>query len=244
MRNLAVTIRYNGSNYHGWQVQKNALTVQEVFQNSLERIIGERPDVKGCSRTDTGVHAYMYVINFMTENKIKCEQLIKALNFTLPPDIAAYDCCEKKDDFHARYSCKGKQYIYKILNSYNRDPFYQSLAYHYGLKLDEEIMDKAAKNFIGTYDFSAFCSSGSKVKDHVRTVTQAEVKRDGDLILFTVTADGFLYNMVRIMAGTLIETANGHISPDDMGDIILSGDRSRAGMTAPPEGLYLNRVYY
>lgn len=244
MRNLAVTIRYNGSRYHGWQVQKNALTVQEVFQNSLERIIGERPDVKGCSRTDTGVHAYMYIVSFMTDNSIKCEQLVKALNFALPPDIAACDCREAGEDFHARYSCKGKQYIYKILNSYNRDPFYQSLAFHYGLRLDEKIMDSAAKGFLGTHDFSAFCSAGSKVKDRVRTVTRADVERNGDMILFTVEADGFLYNMVRIMVGTLIETSTGRIKPESIPEIILSGDRSKAGMTAPPEGLYLNKVYY
>lgn len=244
MRNLAVTISYDGRNYHGWQVQSNAITIQEVFQNALEHVFGDRVDVKGCSRTDSGVHANMYVINFFTENSIRTDKLILALNHWLPRDISAYKCAEMPMDFHARYSCLSKEYIYQIWNSPYRNPFLDGFSLHYYNNIDVSLLNYAAEKFIGTYDFSAFCSFGDSLNNHIRNVIRSGVSRNGKLITFTVQADGFLYNMVRIMTGTLLFVAQGKINPDKIEEIILSKDRRKAGITAPPSGLFLNRVFY
>lgn len=244
MRNLLLTLRYDGKAYHGWQIQNNAATVQGVFQTALERVLGERPAIKGCSRTDTGVHARAFRVSLMTERTIPCERLTAALNVNLPYDIAVTDCREVPQDFHARYSANGKRYEYLILNTPVRDPFYEGRALHWQHHIDCELLDRAAKGFIGQHDFAAFCSSGSDVQDTVRTVTQAKVERKGDIVSFTVAADGFLYNMVRIMTGTLLYVSMGKIDADSIGDIIDSRDRNRAGLTAPACGLYLDEVFY
>lgn len=244
MRNLLMTIQYDGSAYHGWQVQKNALTVQEVFQNAVEKIFRSRLDVKGCSRTDSKVHANMYCVAFKTDMDIDCEGALRAMNTALPPDIAVVDCREVPGDFHPRYSCKSKEYVYKIYNGKIRNPFLQKYAFHYRYPLDAELMDREAKAFLGEHDFSGFCSARSDVEDTVRCVKSVSVKRDGDMVLFTVEADGFLYNMVRIMVGTLLFVNEGKINPGELIKVIESKDRSRAGKTAPPQGLYLNRVNY
>lgn len=244
MRNLLLTLRYDGADYHGWQVQNNARTVQSVFQEALEKVLGERPDIKGCSRTDSGVHARRFCVSMKTEKRIPCEKLIPALNVNLPEDIAVISCREVGEDFHARYSAKGKRYVYVIHNSPVRDPFLSRRALEHKTRLDETEMDRAAQFFTGTHDFAAFCSAGSKVTDTVRTVSLAHVHREGDMVYFTVAADGFLYNMVRIMTGTLLEVSAGKIKAEEMPDIIDSLDRSRAGVTAPPWGLYLDEVFY
>lgn len=244
MRNLLMTIQYDGSAYHGWQVQSNALTVQEVFQNAVEKVFKSRLDVKGCSRTDSGVHANMYCVSLMTDMNIDCIGALRAMNTVLPPDIAVIDCCEVASDFHPRYSCKSKEYIYKIYNGSIRNPFLQKYAFHYRYPLDTELMEREAQAFLGEHDFSGFCSARSDIKDTVRCVKKVSVKRDGDMVLFTVEADGFLYNMVRIMVGTLLFVNEGKIKPGELKDVIESKDRSRAGKTAPPQGLYLNRVIY
>lgn len=244
MRNLKLSIRYNGRAYHGWQVQRNAIAVQQVFQEALAQILPELPDIKGCSRTDTGVHANQYVISFKTESAIPCEKLIRAINRYLPEDIAAYECSEESLDFHARYSCKGKQYVYKIWNSPHKNPFMKGLALHYPHRLDEELMNEAAQHFLGKHDFSSFCSANSDTEDRVRRVTLARVEREAELLTFTVEADGFLYNMVRIMVGTLLWVDEDKIAANSIPAVIESRERGRAGKTAPPEGLYLNRVFY
>ncbi|MDE5670206.1 MAG: tRNA pseudouridine(38-40) synthase TruA [Eubacterium sp.] len=244
MRNLLVEISYDGSSYHGWQVQKNALTVQEVFQNAVERVFCSRLDVKGCSRTDSGVHANSYFVSFKTDKSIPEDKVVTALNTYLPKDIAVIFCKEVAEDFHARYSVKTKEYVYKLYNGKIRNPFYNHFAFHYRYPINAEYLNEQAKAFIGTYDFSGFCSSNSGVEDTVRTVKNFEVSRDGDMVYFTVEADGFLYNMVRIMVGTLIFINEGKIKSDELKDIIESKNRKRAGKTAPPQGLYLNRVNY
>ena len=244
MRNLLVTIAYDGSAYHGWQVQKNAVTVQEVFQNALERLIGERPDVKGCSRTDSGVHARAYCISFKTESSIPCRNIVSGLNTYLPRDIAVLSCSEAGDDFHARYSVLSKQYVYIVHNSRIRDPFLKDRAFHYPVRIDEELLNKEAQAFVGTHDFSGFCSSRSDVEDTVRTVYSFSVARRGSEVAFTVEADGFLYNMVRIMVGTLLFVNEGKIPPGTLAGVIASKERARAGKTAPACGLYLNAVKY
>ncbi len=244
MRNLLLTIRFLGTAYHGWQIQKNAVTVQEKLQDALKAVLGTQPEIKGCSRTDTGVHASKFCVSVKTESSIPCDRLPAALNVNLPRDIGVLSCIEVSSDFHARYDAKGKRYVYKILNTPLRDPFYDGLALHYTRPLDEALLDDACRAYIGTHDFAAFCSSGSDVEDTVRTVTDACVRRDGDIVTFTVSADGFLYNMVRIMAGTLLAVAENKINAEDISGIIASCDRSLAGITAPPHGLYLDEVFY
>lgn len=244
MRNLLVTLRFDGRAFCGWQVQKNAPTVMQAFQDALEAVLKCRPDVKGCSRTDSGVSAAMYCVSFFTESRIPCERLVPALNVKLPPTIAAIACREVPLDFHARYSCKGKRYCYRILNTPVRDPFYEGLALHVPYGLDVDLLNAQARQFVGANDFAAFQNSGSSVEDTVRTVFDASVVRQGDLIEFSVAGDGFLYNMVRIMTGTLLDIAQGSLECDSIPAIIASRDRGRAGMTAPARGLMLMDVFY
>lgn len=245
MRNLLLTIAYDGAAYHGWQVQQNALSVQAVFQEALRRVLGERPDLKGCSRTDTGVHAREYGISFQTAHAIPCHRLVFALNRFLPPDIAVFSCREVPADFHARYSCAGKEYVYEIWNGEIRSPFLQGRALHYRYPLDTGLLQEAAAHYLGTHDFTSFCTVDRRERRNMeRTVTRSSVSRDGRLVSFTVRADGFLYNMVRIMTGTLLRVAQGKLTPDAIPAILAARDRKAAGPTAPACGLYLNRVFY
>lgn len=244
MRNLLLTISFDGTAYHGWQVQENAVTVQQTLQDALEHICSRRDNVVGCSRTDSGVHANMYCCNIRTESPIECKKLVGALNAVLPKDIAAIDCEEVDYDFHARYDCKSKEYIYKIWNSQSKNPFLYNYSLHYRYPIDENFLDCQAKAFIGTHRFDSFCAAGSSVEDTVRTVINATVERDGDMVVFRVEANGFLYNMVRIMVGTLIDISRGKIPPDSIESIIKAGNRSAAGYTAPAHGLYLNKIHY
>lgn len=239
-----ITIRFNGSAYHGFQVQKGLPTVGGTFQRALWALLGAREDIKGCSRTDAGVHANMYCLSVKTESKIPCDGLVRALNGRLPDDIAALSCEERDMDFHARYSCKAKSYLYKIYNSEFKSPFLTNMAYRYKYPLDHDLMNQAAKAYIGTYDFSSFCATGGTVEDKVRTIFDAQVWREGNMVYFMVKGDGFLYNMVRIMTGTLLGVSAGAIAPDSIRDIILARDRSLAGMTVPGDGLYLNEIFY
>ena len=245
MRNLLITIQYDGKNFCGWQIQKNGITVQEVFQKALEEVVGEYSDLKGCSRTDSGVHANMYCISVRINHPIPPERLKAALNRWLPGSVSCLDCKEVADDFHARYCCKSKQYIYKIWNSDTRSPFLDGYALFYRYKLDEELLDRAAQAYVGSHDFTSFCTKDKReMGDMTRNVKMFSVKREGDLVTMTVEADGFLYNMVRIMVGTLLEVAQGKIAPDTIGSIIEKKDRSFAGATAQACGLYLNKVNY
>ncbi len=244
MRNLLITIQYDGTAYHGWQVQKNAVTVQQVFQDAVEKVFLSRLDVKGCSRTDTGVHANMYCLTLETDMNISDEGVIMALNTNLPDDIAVIDCREVGADFHPRYSCKAKEYVYKLYNGNRPNPFLSKYAYYYRHNIDADYLNREAQAFVGTFDFSGFCSAKSDVEDSVRTVTSFKVWREGDMVYFSVEADGFLYNMVRIMVGTLLFISEGKIKEGELPGIIASKDRKRAGKTAQPQGLYLNKVVY
>ncbi len=244
MRNLLLTISFDGTAYHGWQVQDNAVTVQQTLQDALQQLCSRRDNVVGCSRTDAGVHANMYCCNIRTEHPIPCDKLVTALNAVLPRDIAALDCKEVDFDFHARYDCKSKEYIYRIWNSPNKNPFLYNYSLHYKYPLDAEFLSSQAKQFIGTYDFSSFCAAGSSVEDTVRTVMNASVERNGDEVIFRVEADGFLYNMVRIMTGTLIDISRGKLPENSIPQIIEAKNRFAAGYTAPARGLYLNKIHY
>ncbi len=244
MRNLLLTIRYLGTSYSGWQVQNNAPSVQQTLQDAVEKLFCVRENVVGCSRTDAGVHANMYCCNIRTQSSLPCDVVVRGLNAYLPNDIAVTDCREVDYDFHARYDCKGKEYIYLIRNSSLPDPFMAGRCWQFNKHIDAELLNSQAQLFCGTHDFKAFCSAGSSVQSTVRTVKSFSVSRENDIIRMSVTADGFLYNMVRIMVGTLTDITLGRIVPDTINDIIASRDRNCSGVTAPPQGLYLNRVYY
>lgn len=238
-------IRFVGTNYSGWQVQKNARTVQETLQDGLEKLFGVRYSVSGCSRTDSGVHANEYYAHLGHDFEFPdIKRLPIALNAVLPDDIAVTDAFLKEDGFHARYSSLGKEYIYIIRNSKIRDPFFDGREFFYPKKFDYERAKEACELYIGKKDFSSFMASHSKIEDAVRTVKECELIKDGnERYIFRVSADGFLYNMVRIMVGTMIYHSAGSLK---MGieDIIESKNRANAGFTAPAHGLYLNRVFY
>ncbi len=244
-RNLLIKLSYDGAHYHGWQIQENAVTVQQVFQEALYKITGRQEDIKACSRTDTGVHAREFCVSVKTESPIAPERLQAALNHYLPQDMAVRSCETVPLDFHARYSCRGKEYVYQIWNHPVRDPFLKDRALHYWYPIDEALLNRAAAHYLGAHEFSSFCTLDKREKgDLTRTVTTARVDRRGDLVTFTVAADGFLYNMVRIMVGTLLRVQQGKFSPEDIPGIIAAKDRKAAGPTAPACGLYLNRVFY
>ena len=244
MRNLLLTLRYNGTAFHGWQIQPNAVTVQEELCNAFKALSGNDDNIIGCSRTDTGVHANMFCCNVRTECNVSAEKIPDALNFYLPPEISVYECKEVDYDFHARYDCKGKEYVYLIYNGKHRNPFYENKAMFYPYELDVEMLDKEAKSFIGTHDFSAFCSVGSSVQDKTREIYDCKVTRNNDIVEIRVSGNGFLYNMLRIIVGTLLDIQKGKIEKGSISQIIESCDREKAGVTAEAHGLYLNKVFY
>ncbi len=245
LRNLLLTLTYDGKCFHGWQIQQNAYTVQEALQTALSKIIGDSFDVKGCSRTDSGVHANMYCVSLKTAHPIPCERLKAALNRWLPLSVAVTACSEADADFHARYSCKSKEYIYKIWNAQERNPFLEGYALHYRYPLDVEQLHRAAQAYVGLHDYTSFCTLDNREQgDMRRNVMGFFVTRDGNLVTMRVEADGFLYNMVRIMVGTLLRVAQGKIPADGISAIIEKKDRQFAGPTAPACGLYLNKVRY
>ncbi|WMJ23298.1 tRNA pseudouridine(38-40) synthase TruA [Paludicola sp. MB14-C6] len=245
MRNLLIEISYNGANYHGYQVQANAITITEVIQDTIEKILKKRENIVGCSRTDSKVHANSYYFNMKTESNIPCEKFITVINNALPDDIVILSCREVDMDFHARYNCIGKEYIYKIYNNPVRNPYLIDLALHHKKYIDVDALNKAAQVFVGTHDFTSFCSMGFKQgTSMIKTIEFIEVYRENDFINIKVKADAFLYNMVRIIVGTLLYVNDGKIKPEDLIHIIEAKDRTKAGKTAPPQGLYLNQVFF
>lgn len=247
---ILLRIAYKGTNYCGWQAQNNGKSIQEVMTDAATKVFGIACDLTGCSRTDSGVHANdfcatvtehgkSYLNTTIPENKIPV-----AYNCFLPDDISVLKAIWVDDGFHPRYDVLKKEYKYIIYTACERDPFLSDRAWHIPKKLDAVKMNEAARRFIGKNDFSSFMASGSKIVDTVRTVYSAEVTQDNGKIVFTVSADGFLYNMVRIMVGTLVDVGEGKKSPDCINSIIGNKDRSKSGVTAPPYGLYLNRVEY
>ena len=242
--NYLLTMLFDGSGYHGWQRQENAVTVQEKLEDAVFQLFGERVSVTGCSRTDAGVHAKCFKANFHADKDRSMDTVVSGLNFYLPEDICVTRCETVNDSFNARFSCETKEYHYVLYDSAVRNPFYLNRASHCKHKLDNELMDREAKDYIGTHDFSAFCAAGAAVRSNVRTVKDAGVFRDNDKVIFHVEADGFLYNMVRIMAGTLLYIDEGKIERGSIPSIIAGKDRLRAGKTMPPEGLYLNKVIF
>ncbi len=241
---VCLTVQYDGTNYHGWQVQPNGLTVQQVLQDAIESVTGIRASLTGCSRTDAGVHAHHFYCTTPAPARLSPSQFVKALNANLPQDVAVLDGKAVSADFHPRYSATKKRYVYYIWNGQVRNPFWQRYSLHIRNRLDDAVMNLAAKRFVGTHDFSAFCSAGSEVEDKVRTIYRAEVTREGDLLRFIVEGNGFLYNMVRIMVGTLLDIENGKLSQESIDNALQSGNRNLVGPTATACGLFLDDVIY
>lgn len=244
MKNIKLTIEYDGTNYCGWQRQKNGISIEETIEKAIEKVLREKVELIGSSRTDAKVHAKGQVANFYSNTKIPSEKFYNAINSVLPDDIRILSSEEVPMEFHARYDSKGKRYIYKIINRKVPLALFRNYAAHVPYDLNFDAMVIASKYFIGEHDFSAFKSTGSSVKTSVRTVHLIELEREQDFITLTIEANGFLYNMVRIIAGTLIDVGRGRIAPTDIVTIIQSKDRRMAGATAPPQGLYLEKVYY
>ncbi|MCM1132361.1 MAG: tRNA pseudouridine(38-40) synthase TruA [Ruminococcus flavefaciens] len=225
-------------------MQANALTVQEVLERAVSKVLNEKVTITGCSRTDTGVHANQFCFNVKTESSIRNIGFCRGVNGELPDDISILSCEDVPLDFHARFDCKGKEYIYKMHCSESKNPFGADLEYHYRRKFDVEKARYASRFFVGTHDFASFCADCTNVSTTIRTIYSLEIENSGDSVIILVKGNGFLYNMIRIIAGTLIDINEGRISPDDIPAIIEARDRLRAGRTAMAHGLYLNRVFY
>lgn len=244
MRNILLTIEYDGTNYSGWQKQNNAKTIEDKIISKLTSILNEEVEFFGASRTDRGVHALGQTASFKTSKNITTDKITKALNALLPNDIVILKSEEVNEEFNARFSCVGKKYIYKILNGDVPSAINRNFAYYYNKRLDFGAMSKACKCFEGEHDFSAFKSTGSSRKTSIRTVFECKLLKNNNFIELHISGDKFLYNMIRIIAGTLIEVGLHKIDPENIHDIILSKNRKLAGKTAPPHGLYLIELYY
>jgi tRNA pseudouridine38-40 synthase len=241
-------IRYLGTDFHGFQVQPEKRTVQSTLSEGLRQALGNECKVTGCSRTDAGVHANEFCVLIECDGAtVPPEKLSVAVARYLPADLSLYYAEEAKENFHPRYDVVSKEYLYKIKNARVFDPLFYERAWFIPKEINEEAILKmrlAASFIVGKHDFSCFMAEGSDVSDTVRTVFSLDVSKEGDLIEIKISADGFLYNMVRIIVGTLTEVAFGRIMPSEIAEIINSRDRKKAGMTAPPFGLYLNKVNY
>jgi tRNA pseudouridine38-40 synthase len=244
MRNIVLSLAYDGTNYHGWQCQPNALTVQEVLNNALGRILNHPVTIYAGGRTDAGVHAMGQIINFHTEKVIALRTLAKGLNSILPRDIRVNNAREEEISFHARYSAKSKTYIYCILNTPYNSPFLERYAWHIHYTLNVSAMDDAAKVIIGEHDFSAFKKKNEAYKSTIREIFRAGVKIKGDLIYFIIEARGFLRYMVRNIMGSIVLVGSGKITAEEFIKILESKDREKAGPTAPARGLFLRKIKY
>lgn len=243
-RNIALSLMYVGTAYHGWQVQKNGVTVESTLEKALEWVVGHPVKCVGAGRTDAGVHALRYVANFRTTSSIPCARLPLAVNTRLPDDIVVTRATEVPPDFNAIGSCLRKEYTYRIYNSRIRNAFLVDRVWFYPKRLDEAVMQLCADQMVGTHDFAALKSVGTETKTTVRTVYYFNIVREGELIECKVCANGFLYNMVRAMVGTCVYAAEGKLEPGDLPHIMERRDRTAAGPTAPPGGLYMSNLWY
>ena len=244
MRNIKIIIEYDGKDFNGWQKQPNKLNIQGEIERAIEEITGEKVDLIASGRTDAGVHALAQVANFKIEKDIPIEKIPYALNSKLKKSIRVKSAEEVDEKFHSRYTCKRKTYRYVINNSVQGTAIYRNLQYHFPEKLDEEKMNKGIKYLIGEHDFKSFKASGTSSKSSVRTIYDAKVTREGEIVTIELSGNGFLYNMVRIISGTLVDVGIGKIKPEDVKDILEARDRLKAGRTLPPTGLYLVDVKY
>lgn len=244
MKRVLLTIAYDGTDYHGWQVQPNGITVQEVLQKGLCELLGTKTGATGCSRTDSGVHAKQFCCHVDCDDNIPEDAFIRGLSAKLPSDIAVIDCKTVASDFHARYNALGKTYVYNILNSKIKDPFLERYYWRIERELDIDKMNEFCGKIVGKHDFYAFSSSGRTVVDTVRTVNECFVTKRDNKVKLQITADGFLYNMVRIIVGTAVAVSDGKIDPNYTEKILAEKKRENAGITAPAKGLFLEKVIY
>lgn len=244
MRNIALRLSYDGTNYHGWQVQKNDISIAETLERALSKICEHPVKLVGCGRTDAGVHALRYCANFKTECRIPIDRIPLAVNSLLPADIAVHDAVEAPEDFNSILSCKQKEYIYQIHNSRIRDPFLTRYACFFPAPLSVDCMQQAAAAFVGTHDFKAVRSLGTETKTTVRTIHWCDIRQQGELLTMRVCANGFLYNMVRAIAGTIVYAGLGKLSPDEIPRLLELCDRRLTGPTMPPQGLFMSRLWY
>ena len=244
MKRILLSVEYDGTAYAGWQRQTNGLAVQQVLEEALTRACGERITVTGSSRTDAGVHALAQQVHFDTDASIPPEKYPFVLNTMLPPDIRVHAGREVPPEFHARFLSCGKTYTYRILNARHGSALYRNLCWHVPVPLADGLMRAALPALLGTHDFAAFQAAGGTAKTTVRTLDRAEITRDGDRLTLIVSGNAFLYNMVRIIAGTLAEIGLGRLAPDAFERALASGNRLDLGMTAPPQGLELTEVRY
>lgn len=243
-KRIMLTVAYDGTDYHGWQLQPNGETIESVLNRALSRLLGEEITVTGASRTDAGVHSNGNVAVFDTCTRIPADKIAYALNQYLPEDIVIQDSRETAPDFHPRHCDSRKTYEYRILNRTFPLPMRRRDTYFYHYDLDVERMGKAAEYLVGEHDFKSFCSTAAVVETTVRTIYELTVEREEDVIVIRVTGSGFLYNMVRIIAGTLIEVGNGRRAPEDMENILNARSRKAAGPTAPARGLTMMRITF
>lgn len=241
---VRLTVAYDGTHYCGWQVQPNGITIEEVLNRALSDLLGEKITVIGASRTDSGVHALGNIAVFDTDSKIPAEKMSYGLNQRLPDDVVIQKSEQVADDFHPRYQETEKIYEYKIWNTTFPNPLNRLHSYFYYRPLDIVRMQQAASLLIGEHDFQSFCAANAQVLTTVRTIYSCEIRKEGDLILIRVRGNGFLYNMVRIIAGTLIEVGSGMREPESISEILDLKDRKKAGPTAPPHGLTLVKIIY
>jgi len=244
MRRLKLTVQYDGTDYAGLQRQPNALTVQQVLEERIGEALGHEVKVLAAGRTDAGVHALGQVVTIDTDVSIPVEAAPIAFTSKLPDSIAVVAAEEVDPGFHARYDAKSKRYVYRIVSRPIRSPFLGRYAWCVRFPLEVELIAAGAEHIEGRHDFRSFCAAGSDVENFEREVTRLEVARDGDLIEIWIDADGFLYQMVRIIVGTLVEVGRGRMAPETVGQIVAARDRTQAGPTAPPQGLCLVRVQY
>lgn len=244
MKRVKMIVAYDGTNYKGWQVQPNGITIEEVLNKKLSDLLGEEIVVMGASRTDSGVHSMGNVAIFDTETRMPADKICFALNQRLPEDIVVQGSCEVPLDWHPRYQNSRKTYEYRIVNRTFRMPTRRLDTYFYHHPLDVEKMNAAAAYLVGEHDFKSFCAIGAQVKTTVRTIYACDVEKEGDIITIRVTGSGFLYNMVRIIAGTLIRVGGGEWEPEHMLEILDACDRSAAGPTAPAHGLTMMGIEY
>lgn len=241
---VKLIIEYNGENYCGWQRQINAVSIQQMLEEALQKLAGVETAVTGAGRTDAGVHALGQAAHFDTDSTIPADKFSYALNLLLPRDIRVKESSEVDESFHARFSAQAKQYRYTIYNHEHASALYHNISMHVRPKLDTGAMKRAANIFFGTHDFKAFKASGSDVKDTVRTIYHITIAHDEPFIYLDITGSGFLYNMVRIIAGTLIEAGKGRMTCEEIKQILEGKDRIYAGPTASSRGLMLMKVYY
>ncbi len=239
-KRVLLVVSYDGTNYSGWALQKSTHnTIEEMLNRAIHGLTGEEVQVIGASRTDAGVHAYGNIAVFDTFSTIPGDRFSFALNHILPEDIRVVESREVDCDFHPRHCECEKTYEYRVLNTRTEIPVKRLYTYHFSMQLDVEVMQKAAAFLVGEHDFTSFCNVESQALTHVRTIKDIGVRRDGDEVIITVTGNGFLYNMVRIIVGTLLQVGRGKGKPEDVKDMLEAKDRSKAGPTAPPQGLYL-----